>query len=544
MLTDKRLTTADLDRILTDDNPPDHAVRGLVACLVWGAHDPANSRPILHRLPRLQQYLEKFEKTVGLRTAWLGWHALAKLAGDALALARARDRMIDRLVTEGYNPEHNLPSFLKAAGHQDGERMRVIGNHVAKLRDLVLAWCEECEEKGVAVTTVRQTSGHYVDLIFSFGLARLGESMHARELLKSAESAVAAKKPARGQGDDAYEVHEFLLRAFRYRIEQALQGRPHIGPLSAELRDQLDRSMSKGSTGNTSRYIVDRMRQQSQVLEPQERFDPYRDFTNKHVSDLDKRLAELPDVKDGRQLQGMVHELIKSGAGKPPTPEDMLSILAESLVLAPRVGESFALELLARVEPALDRLPASGDSSAALGKQALLLDRAMFMAANYDQSLAVQKCWPRFVGLLQKSQQSKSPSPQVNALFGQCLRSMRKLGLRDDIGKLIRQAEELVRGNRSITALQAGAGKDWPLTLTTLLHLAGGWLVFGEVDRATPALDAARDQLFTKEEKNSADGLFPQQYANLAVAYVTVLGQGRWTSLSTASPSCSATCAT
>jgi hypothetical protein len=58
----------------------------------------------------------------------------------------------------------------------------------------------------------------YVDLTFAFGLARLGEASAARETAQRAADALAAKGDA---------VHDILLTAYRYRIDQALAGRPH-----------------------------------------------------------------------------------------------------------------------------------------------------------------------------------------------------------------------------------------------------------------------------------------------------------------------------
>ena len=80
---------------------------------------------------------------------------------------------------------------------------------------------------------------------------------------------------------------------------------------------------------------------------------------------------------------------------------------------------------------------------------------------------------------------------------------------------------------KSVAAMRAAAGKDWPATVMTLLHLAGGWLFFGMTDRATDGLDAARELLFSKMPTTNeyADGLFPAMYGNLAVTYATVLGQ-------------------
>jgi hypothetical protein len=72
----------------------------------------------------------------------------------------------------------------------------------------------------------------YVDLIFAFGLARLGEGSAARELAQKAADALAAKRDV---------IHDILLAAYRYRIDQALSGKPHAGPLPAELLEWIHR---------------------------------------------------------------------------------------------------------------------------------------------------------------------------------------------------------------------------------------------------------------------------------------------------------------
>src|SRR5262249_2243305 len=158
--------------------------------------------------------------------------------------------------------------------------------------------------------------------------------------------------------------------------------------------------------------------------------------------------------------------LLKAAAARSGSPEDVLTVLADALVLSPRVGEAFASELLARVEPALDRLPPGrAQASDLLAQQALLMERGLAIAANYARVDLTQRLWPRFVELFQKSNRSKAPLAEVNRLFGQCLRSMRKLGLRDDIARMIGQAERLVLGGRSVAALRAAAGPEWPLTV-------------------------------------------------------------------------------
>jgi hypothetical protein len=538
-----------LDWLLFRDTPSAAESRAVIACILWGALRTPLPEALLERLPRAQRFLEQQENSISVRAVWLGWYYLSKLAGnDALALARVRDRLLDRLIRHGLNPEHDLPHFLRAAGHHDAERLRVVCTQADRLHDLALDWYRECEN---AKSPYDDTS-HYVDLVFSFGFARLGEGTRSRELLKRAEEAVAQRAPQlikerdaallalqrasadddrrnhdnrRKWADDTLAVDEFLLRMFRVRIEQVLHGHAHRGHLPADLRDELDRRLPRDNRTDmpTARYGIDRMREQSDILDPQEEFDPYRDYTQKHVSPLERELVRLQDIRDPKQLSQTVARLWREGAGQPPNAEEQVSILAEAMMLAPRVGDGFALELLNRVEPALKKLPASNDAKLIEG-QAVLLERALLMAANYDRAELVQRLMPHFVMLLDQVQHSKAPSKAVNRAFRQCLRSLRKLGLRDDIGKLIDHSARLILKGQTLAQLQAAAGNQWPATLQTLLHLSAGWIFFGWQDRAAEILDAARTLLTSPASRDNMTALDNLRYSGMARAYVEALG--------------------
>src|SRR5262245_30831326 len=67
----------------------------------------------------------------------------------------------------------------------------------------------------------------YLDLIFAFGRARLGDDVAVNGLLASAREAL--------YHTDTDEAHRLLYDAFAYRVRQALEGRPHTGPLPHEL---------------------------------------------------------------------------------------------------------------------------------------------------------------------------------------------------------------------------------------------------------------------------------------------------------------------
>ncbi|HEV3145805.1 MAG TPA: hypothetical protein VGZ47_18090, partial [Gemmataceae bacterium] len=431
-------------------------------------------------------------------------------------------------------------------GHHDSDRLRVVRAQADKLHEMALAWYRECE----GAKSLYDDTSHYVDLIFSFGFARLGEATRSRELLKHAEEAVARRAPeltgernaallsqqrattdedrhnheqrARS-AEDTLAVDQFLLRMFRTRIEQVLAGRPHRGHLPAELRDELDQRLPRDKM-STARYGIDRMREQSDILDPQEEFEPYRDYNLKHAPPLEQELAKLPDIKDPKQLSQAVAKLWREGAGQPPTPAEQVGILAEAIMLSLRVGDAFALELLNRVEPTLKKIAAGADPKM-VESQALLVERALLVAANYDRAELVQRLMPYFVLLLDQAQHSKAPIKSVNRAFRQCLRSLRKLGLRDDIGKLIDQSAHLILRGQTLAQLQASAGNQWPATLQTLLCLAGGWMFFGWHDRAAEILEAARALLGNPANRDNLAALSNLRYSELARTYIEALGQ-------------------
>jgi hypothetical protein len=105
----------------------------------------------------------------------------------------------------------------------------------------------------------------YVDLMFAWGHARLGDADAARGLVAEAANVL---RPSQG------EAHEWLLDAFTYRVEEAIAGHAHASSLPADLTDALTRA-DDWRNRISLRYVADRMRHLSRILEPDERVDPY-----------------------------------------------------------------------------------------------------------------------------------------------------------------------------------------------------------------------------------------------------------------------------
>ncbi len=505
---------ADLDRLLALAEPLVTDLRALAAYIVFAARLTPPPAALLGRLNPLQRFLEAHEKLLPVRAAWLAWSHLVRLSRtDVLALARTRDRLLERLFHNGLRPEQDLPSFLRFAGQPTNQRYRAARQWMTRLAGLAHDWVRQKEPIRLDDKAPLPQTDSYIDLTFAFGLARLGEQDAARELLQRARLALS------GEG----EVHHFLFGAYEYRIKQAIEGKPHAGPLpteQVEYLEQMDRLARSPvddrprQEARICRYAIDRLRQHSRILEPNEQVDPYRHW-GARISDLDQALAELADVHDRKAVAERVQGLLKNLSGKSKSTEDRARVLRAGLEVAPRVGEGFARELLDQVPTTWDALPEARDPMTLLS-QALFLEKALSVAAHFDCVDHVHLLVGRFRNLL-LAQKGERAVEALDTLAGQCLRGLRKLGMRDEIDALLTQMAELILEGRDVRDVDADA-PTWPAALRALLHVAGGWYYFGRDRQAEPIMQAARSLLLREELKE-------REKTKLACNYAATLGQ-------------------
>ncbi len=344
----------DLDHLLALPEPATTDLRALAAYLAWSARRDPRPPALVQRLPAMQRFLEKHEKLLPMRACWLAWYHLVQLTDDdVLALARARDRLLERLFQSGLRPEQDLPSFLRFAGHPASMRFRGIGQWLDGLCDKALRWLSKQKTAITAVGKKPATSA-YVELIFAFGLACLGEPDASRRRLKQARQALHTEKKM---------AHDHLARAFTLRIEQTLAGQPPLGALfspeelqaleEAEKKRQEQAKNHRADGDLGPRYVVDRMRNLSRILEPHQRVEPYRSNLQHH-EEYAKLLAELPDIVDKKVLSDRFYHLVQHAPKGENRHEVRLRILQAALDQAPRVGESFACDMLDRAVKAYD----------------------------------------------------------------------------------------------------------------------------------------------------------------------------------------------
>lgn len=505
-------STEKLDRLLAANDPTTGEVRSLAAYLLWASHRDhrgagslSDGSPLAHpsgsaRLNAIRQSLEKHDHLLPIRAAWLAWTSVARLAGnDVLTLARARDRLLERLFQNGVRPEQELPSFLRFGGQALGQRFRAIRQWMLELRELV-GRCFERMDKTRLIAIDHSKTPACLDLIFAFGLARLGESAAASELQERAAKQLA--------GGDAF--HEFMLRAYSHRIRQAKDGKHPQGTLPNSFLAYLKLK------DPSQRHAYDRLRELSRIVEAFKGIRWAKDYEARDKDPLAKKLSALPDLLDRTALAAECRHLLAIVADEP---QDQARVADAILEKAPRLGEEFAAGITNQAIAAYDALRPLGDDKG-LSLRADLLEKALFVAAHFNRSDQVQPLIHRFRKLLLT--QSEAIAPHLfTALAAQSLRGLRKLGMRQEIELLLRQLGNLVLKDRKLETLTARDAGNHNETLRALLHLAAGWYDFGKDHEAELVINLARTVLLAGP---LPAGTNPVDQGNLACTYAATLG--------------------
>lgn len=525
----------EFDKLLNHTGSGLEDSRRVVAAFLWLSAQSPVPQWLTARLPALQKYLEANDSSLPVRAVWLAGFRLAQLAGaDVLGLARVRDRLLKRLLEQGLQAERDLPYFLRVAGVKDSERMRVVRDKAMELHATIRNWLDA---SAAAQKNEHLKANHpLVDLLFAFAVGKLGEATQAKKLVEDARKVLEKPVPPSWQDNKLFEqvvsavASNFVFKAFKYRVEQVLAGKQPTGQLSAEIMQELEDLGNKARSGGTNNpflrgeYVIGRLREQSRILSPQERLDPYSYWT-KNQDPLKKELADLHTIKDPNKLADRIRKLYKEGVSGKTLKEVQFHVLHEGLPLASlHVNEAFTVELLNLVPSALQGAGGANESPDLPKKQGELLERAMFHAGHFSRDDLVKKLVDDFTALVH----AKPPEMKfklINVVANECVRNLRRLGLSNEIDRFLTKLHSEILGGATPQDLKKkhqAKPEVWAAVLQTQLSLAGGWLHFGRQDRAEPILAEARNELLG----TGAVSLQPKDYTELARAYVTALGQG------------------
>lgn len=502
-----------------DSEPTPQVVRSIAAHIVWlSLHENptiAATTELTAVFGRVQALLETHEAKLPVRVAWLAQRALAHLAhGDALALARTRDRLLQRLHERGLSMDLDIPSFLRFVGHGAPDRFQVVRDWLIRSRSLVHGWIARLADAAdhssdnalgtYGLRLERQRTQAYADLMLAWGLARLGEDQIAQQW--SAEICAI---------ETADPVQRLLLDLFLYRIEEARSDRTSSGALPVELLERIDRLRE------LERYAVNRLREHSRVLEPREQINAFFSITHSpsFSETLDARLWALHSINNLSQLLAEVERLL-SRASKPA---EQIAVTVGLLAVCPRLNETLTLWLLEQADRIISQTPDPAT-------HAQLLERGIFAALHYNLSAKVQQLVGRFANLLagQSGAQIRQWFTEAGNelrhrriflhLISQSFRGLRRLGLQSEGERLMTLlAEWVARAEReSERVRQRPLGT---LLLETLLHLAGGWFYLGRTSQAEAIVDRARQLLYATDSE-----LLPIERTTLARTYAACLG--------------------
>ncbi|MFN4260496.1 MAG: hypothetical protein ACK4RK_14475 [Gemmataceae bacterium] len=490
--TGRRVTEADLERLLALTKPSD--VRALAAYVVWAEQQDAPPVSLLRHLGWVRQCLEEHEGLLPVRAVWLAWLSMAKLTQeDVLLLARARDRLLKRLYGHGLSLDHDLPSLLRFADQHANERFQTVREWLVHLPERAQRWIGRLQGEGRdSALTATQA---YAGLTIAWGLARLGEISGSHQLVRKADEILAYQD----------EVHRFLRDAYRQRIDEVVNNKTPIGSFPADMLRRLD------TLPEADKYKIKWLMQRSRILEPLTPPDPYEGkVRRRHYDELQNTLLALAQLTDREEIAARVGRLLELAGQDGPLASGRPRILLAGLQAAPRVGEAFALDLLAR-------MPGVWEGPVDHHLTIDLLDHYLFVAGHYDQAAHVQAGVERFHWLLDQPQARAAINASA-ALGGACFRGLRKLGLQPEMDRLLKHITDVILGGQNWTSLRERPRSQLPLALRGLLHVAAGWFHAGKDEPAEAVLDEARAVLL--------QGMLPpRDQVPLTRAYIATLGQ-------------------
>jgi hypothetical protein len=422
--------------------------------------------------------------------------ALSRLiGGDPVGLARCRDRLLGRLLDQGLSADLDVPRFVRFAGQVSGERRQEVRTWLMRAREPMRRWV--AQPAGAVPQDLRLpqfgfgnaggANVAYADLILAWGIARLGERTASQEWIAAARAALPPDDP----------IHSLLVDAYALRAHQALEGLPHRGPLPSEWRRR--RADLLASATSDAAFKVDRLRQYSRILEPEE-----------HIRAFDEGLEQasphLRDIADREVLETRLTEMLAAPFAALPTK------LAVALDLAPRAGETFALSALERLLSVVERWGFRGDP-AQVEAEVVALERGWSVAVHFDRPETVRRLLTPLTRLLQAQRETGSErwaaEDALLELVGQSLRGLRRLGLRADADRLMVYLRTWVQ--------PAAADVSRLRLLRRRLHLTAGWFYVGADLDATTTLDDTRLVLFSGR-------LTPKDQVPIACAYAQALG--------------------
>ena len=358
---------------------------------------------------------------------------------------------------------------------------------------------------------------YYIDLVFAYALAALGESEAAWSLCASARTGL-GQYPA---DSDRGIAAGFLGRVFEFRIRQALDRRTPTDPLPDHLHDELD-DLGRQSRDDPkcqpafAHWVIERLLAESRILDPAEERDPYLRFVAEYGG-LNQFAFELTRERDHHRRAVRIRELLGSGSpGWAIATEEQFNALRTCLPLVARCDGEFVVELLQAVPDAVRRDFA--EMKDLPRKRGALLTRAAHLAATFGHRellIALASAAAYVVA----NAPAEHRDELISMAAAECFRGFRKLGMRGE-------AADLATRLGAVADDRAGSASLPPekrlRAMRAKLTIAGGWLTGGLVDWASPILQAADAEILAPQQRRVPN----PDFTFLLRDYVSAIGNG------------------
>lgn len=501
--------SATLDRWLSEPGRFG-AARVVAAYTAWAGHQTPPLPDLVSTLPRILAFLDQHFDDLPARAVWLARLAVTRLCeGDALGLARWRDRVLARLHDKGPGLDLDEPSFLRFHGTASPDRFQTAREWLTRARKPILDWIGRLAPTGrlqwAGLDSETECTAAYAQLMLAWGLGCLGERTRSRDWTARARKTLTR---AVGPGVDP-AVHELLSEAFGHRIRDAQEGRPAKPGFPAELLARFEQLPT------FSRYAVDRLRDRSRILEPAGRSQAFSGLDLRGFRGYDllgERLHVLANHVNPVQVADEARELLAM-CDDEPTSSTVPRVALTLLELAPYLNGLVVKQLLAHVAPAVTWLEtwlqngrwSDAERTARLPNDLARLIGGAFAAAAYHN--LYQDVRPVVDQLLRRAGGDAALRTAIGRSASSLFRSFRKLGYRTEAGALLQ-------------ILDPSQG-SWPAETTfpaSRLGLAVGWFAAGNEDAGNRILDDARNRLFVARVGDD------RERTELVIGYAEALG--------------------
>jgi hypothetical protein len=397
----------------------------------------------------VQRWLDEHDGALDARLTWLARLGLSRLVGgDALGLARARDRVLARLAG-GIAVDRELPALLRFAS-----RSGAFGTSGAQLADALDELARRATQKSRKRSPIEaptELTFAYVGMQLAYGFARIGKADRARGL-------VAGSREALAPANDV--VHAYLVAVFAARVDQAIAGVPPETPLPDELAAQL------AALDRVARYKVDRLREASRILEPHERPDAIGAFSKRQKDARGPEFSALQEMNDPTRRARAVGELVAAARAVTADRERLLAGVFDVLLELP---EALAVSIFQTAVPVIETV--------APERRAVLYAGALVVAGHFGRTELV----PKLLVALGEAIRVAS-GPDIERVLQWSLRVLRRIGLRDQLARLLVQVE-------------ATRSPEGPDALRGRLALAAGLAYLGDTGRALAIIEQGRSTL-------------------------------------------------